>query len=117
VESLFSRFEQTSHRAGGFYVKKQQKPLWQSWRGALGWSLSSAGLNKQVTVQEDSTSKTAKTTLAKLEKQEYFGRSESGRAARTPVEKARRRGARPTANRCDVILVVVPYRARGNFGD
>jgi hypothetical protein len=86
-------------------------------RGALGWSLSSAGLNKQVTVQEDSTSKTAKTTLAKLEKQEYFGRSESGRAARTPVEKARRRGARPTANRCDVILVVVPYRARGNFGD
>jgi hypothetical protein len=41
-------------------------------RGALGWSLSSAGLNKQVTVQEDSTSKNSKNHFGKVGEARVF---------------------------------------------
>jgi hypothetical protein len=42
-------------------------------RGALGWSLSSAGLNKQVTVQEDSTSKNSKNHFGKVGEEHLGG--------------------------------------------
>jgi hypothetical protein len=39
VESLFSRFEQTSHRAGGFYVKNSKNHFGKVGEARVFWSV------------------------------------------------------------------------------